>query len=177
MAKQNYSRFNSFAQKIGATRAASWFFSHTQHYFDRVILKATNGRTNLTSMLIGVPVVVVTSTGAKSGLQRTHPLLCIRGSHDADIFAIVGSNWGRKRYPAWYYNLKANPHATCAIQGQKGEYVAHEATGEAYEQYWQYAQNAYAGFGNYKQRVGERDIPIMIMTPDVSQPSSRDDAN
>jgi hypothetical protein len=61
--------------------------------------------------------------------------------------------------------LKANPRAICAIGGKVGEYMAHEASGEEYERFWQCALDTYIGYPNYKQRVDERHIPIMVMTP------------
>ena len=165
MAAQKYSAFHKFTQKVGSTRIGVWFASRILPYFDRVLLKRTNGRTTLTTILTGIPVVQLTSIGAKSGLPRVHSLFGVYRESDSDVFAFIGTNFGRKQYPAWYYNLKENPVATCSIKGQVGEYEAHEATGEEYERFWQAAQAAYVGFPNYKQRVGERDIPIMVMTP------------
>jgi deazaflavin-dependent oxidoreductase (nitroreductase family) len=165
MTKQHYSLFHSFIQKIASSRPGAWFFSRTLHHFDRVFLKLSGGRTTLTSILAGVPVVIVTTIGAKSKLPRTLPLLCIRDEQTSATFAIVASNWGQHQYPAWYLNLKANPRATCSIRGQTGEYVSHEATGEEYEKFWQCARDTYLGFPLYKQRAAERRIPIIVMTP------------
>jgi deazaflavin-dependent oxidoreductase (nitroreductase family) len=147
-------------------RPGAWFFACTLHYFDRVAFKLSGGRATMTSALAGLPVVLLTTSGAKSGLPRTLPLLCIRDERNPHTFALVASNWGQSHYPAWYLNLKANPHATCSIRGQTGTYVAHEASAEEYERFWQCAANTYLGFALYKQRVGERHIPIMIMTPE-----------
>jgi len=120
----------------------------------------------MTGTLAGLPVVILTTTGAKSRLPRTLPLLCIRDERNATTFALVASNWGQSRYPAWYFNLKAHPRAIGSIRGQAETYLAHEASGEEYERFWQYAANTYVGYPLYKQRVGERRIPIMIMTPE-----------
>jgi len=152
-------------QKFVSTRAGSWFGSRTLPHFDRLFLKLSDGRTNMTAILGGAPIVVVTSIGAKSGLPRTHPLICIWDQDNPDTFALIASNWGKKHYPAWYFNLKANPRVTCTIDGQDGEYVAHQAEGEEYKRFWQYAEAVYRGYPNYKQRVGDRDVPIMVMTP------------
>src|SRR5262245_20064927 len=88
------------------------------------------GRATLTSALAGLAVVLLTTTGAKSGLPRTLPLLCIRDERSPSTFALVASNWGQTHYPAWYFNLKANPQAVGSIRGQVQTYVAHEASGE-----------------------------------------------
>lgn len=164
MSKLTYSILNNTVQKLASTRIGSYCFSRTQHHFDRLFLKLSDGRTSMSSALAGMPIVVMTSIGAKSGLPRTHPLVCIWDQDNPEIFAVVASNWGQKQYPAWYYNLKANPHVTCSIDGQEGEYVAHQVEGEEYERFWHYAEAVYRGFPNYKQRVGDRDVPIMVMT-------------
>jgi deazaflavin-dependent oxidoreductase (nitroreductase family) len=152
-------------QRIGASRPGAWLFSRTLHHFDRAFLSLTGGRTTLAAVLTGLPVVVVITTGAKSGLPRKNPLLCIRDERNTNIFAIVASNWGQRHYPAWYFNLKANPLAVCSTRGKTGEYVAHEAVDDEYARFWDRATQTYLGFPLYKQRAGGRRIPIMVMTP------------
>ncbi len=165
MTTLRYSLFNAFAQKIAASGPGSWFFARTMHHFDRAFFRLSGGRTTMTSIFTGLPVVILTTLGAKSKLPRTLPVLCIPDDRTPDTFVIVASNWGQHHYPAWYFNLKANPRATCSIRGKAGEYMAREATGEEYEKLWQGAKDIYAGFPLYKQRASERRIPIMVMTP------------
>jgi deazaflavin-dependent oxidoreductase (nitroreductase family) len=143
----------------------SWYFSKTQHYVDHFFFKLTNERATLTSMLSGLPVVMLTTKGAKSGLYRSTPLLGMPSTSEEGLFFIVASNWGQQHYPAWYFNLKANPSAICTIKGKTGEYIACEASGEEYNRLWEQATNTYPGFPLYKQRATERNIPIMVMTP------------
>ena len=76
---------------------------------------------------------------------------------------------GNKKTPAWCYNLEANPKATCWVEGQVGDYSARQAFGEEYARYWEMAKYTYAGFGNYKQRVGGRYIPIWVLEPLVHE--------
>jgi deazaflavin-dependent oxidoreductase (nitroreductase family) len=166
MNQRRFSFFHGFVQKIASSRPGAWFFARTLHYFDRIVFKVSGGRATMTSALAGLPVVLLTTTGAKSGLPRTLPLLCIRDERNPHIFALVASNLGQRHYPAWYINLKVNPRAIGSIRGQAETYVAHEASGEEYERFWQCAANTYIGYPLYKQRVGERRIPIMIMTPE-----------
>jgi len=165
MTNKRYSPLQSLIHKITSSRPGAWLASRTMHHFDHMFLKLTGGRSTMTSLVAGLPVVILTTTGAKSGLPRTLPLLCIRDEQDPTTFALIGSNWGQAHYPAWYFNLKANPQATCSIQGEIGEYMAHEAGGEEYERFWQYAENTYLGYLLYKQRTGKRRIPIMVMIP------------
>jgi deazaflavin-dependent oxidoreductase (nitroreductase family) len=165
MAQDRYSTFHVAMQRLASSRPGAWFLSRTQHHFDRVLLKLTNNRATLTSIVAGLPVVMLTCTGAKSGLPRTVPLACIRDVSEPDRFAFIASNWGQRHHPAWYHNLKANPRATCSIAGQAGDYIAHEAEGVEYDRFWQAATNTYIGFPLYRQRAGDRHIPIMVMTP------------
>ncbi len=164
MARQRRSAFHAINQKIASSRPGAWSFARTLHHIDPLVLRLTGGRSTLTSLLAGAPVVMVTTTGAKSGLPRTVPLLCIRDRSDPDRFALVASNWGQRHYPAWYFNLKANPRATCALAGHVATYGAREASGEEYERFWQRATEAYLGYPLYKQRASHRRIPIMVMT-------------
>ena len=149
-------------QKLASTRAGAWFLSLTLHRLDSALLSWTRNRTSLTAVLAGVPVVALTCIGAKSGARRTVPLLCIPDT-GPNTFALVASNWGQHHHPGWYYNLLANPRATCSIDGRTGEYIAHPAEGEEYEKFWQRAAEIYVGFPLYKRRAGERHIPIMVM--------------
>lgn len=111
-------------------------------------------------------MVFVTMTGARSGLTRTVPLLCIRDERDPSTFALIATNWGQARYPAWYFNLKANPRVACTIAGKKGQYIAHETVDEEYARFWQLAVDTYAGYPSYRQRIHGRNIPIMVLTPE-----------
>ena len=146
MSRRRYSAFHSIVQKMASSSIGSWFFSHTLHHLDRFVYYVSRGRTSMTSLLSGAPLVMVTTTGARSGLTRTLPLLCIREHKTAESFALIASNWGQEHHPAWYYNLRANPRAMCSIGGVSGEYVAHEAEGEEYALYWQCAIDSYIGF-------------------------------
>ena len=152
---------------ISASRPGAWLFSHVLHHCDRLALKLSKGRSTLTSALSGLPVIMLTTTGAKSGLTRTVPLLGIydpNHPNDPDYLAIIASNWGQKHYPAWYFNLKANPNATGVINGSTYSYLSREASGAEYDKFWQTASKMYIGFPRYKERASNRHIPIMILT-------------
>ena len=165
MDKPRYSFFHSLMQRIASSALGAWLLSRTLHQADGIFLKVSKGRTTLSSILTGLSVVVLTTTGAKSGLPRTLPLLCIRDTDNPDQFAIIASNWGQHRHPSWYFNLKAIPRATCSLGGNARAYLAHEAVGDEYERFWQYAVKTYLGYPLYKQRAGKRHIPIMVLTP------------
>ncbi len=156
---------NKFIVKIAASGPGSWLFSKILHHIDPAAFRMTGGRRTLTSVLTGLPIVMLTTIGRKSGQPRTLPLLGVRDGENAGVFALIASNCGQQRNPGWYYNLKANPWATCVIDGVSGEYVAREAEGADYERFWRYAVAVYPGFPQYKKRAAGRHIPIMVMTP------------
>src|SRR5262245_843239 len=73
MNRKRYSFFHVLVQKIGSSRFGARFYARTLHHFDRVAFRLSSGRATLTSSLAGLPVVLLTTTGAKSGLPRTLP--------------------------------------------------------------------------------------------------------
>lgn len=162
--KPPYSLLNIIVQRISATRVMSRFFARNLHRIDKVLLKLTKGRRTLTHILAGLPVVILTTTGARSGLPRTMPLAIIPDLETPNRFAIVASNWGQRHHPGWYYNLKAHPHVSGTIDQQTRTYLAHEAAGAEYDRFWEYALQIYPGYELYRQRVGKRHIPIMVLT-------------
>jgi len=115
-------------------------------------------------MLAGLPVVTLTTTGARSGLPRSLPLV---GIEDGDRVVLIASNYGRSRHPAWYYNLRAHPEVRLSIRERTGVYLAREATAAEHEAYWRAAVALYRGFEAYQKRAGRaaRRIPIMVLTP------------
>jgi deazaflavin-dependent oxidoreductase (nitroreductase family) len=163
MSEPGYNFFQRAIQKFASTRPGAWFGSHVLHSIDRAAFKLSGGRATLTSYIAGLPMVVLITTGARSGQPRTTPLVAILEGSDLQRFALIASNWGQDHHPGWYHNLKANPRATCVIQGVTGAYQAREASGEEYARYWQRASQIYLGYLLYKQRVGQRRIPIMVL--------------
>ena len=155
---------------IASSRSGAWFFSRVMHHLDRPVFRLSNGKYSAASFLAGTPLVMLTSIGAKSGEERTVPLLAI--PNDSNLI-LIATNWGQSHYPSWYYNLRANPKATITVQGESQQsYIAHEATGAERERLWQVAVNTYAGYAAYEQRIAagsKRNIPIMLMTPDTGE--------
>ena len=149
-------------KRITSSRPGAWFFSHTLHHMDCAVIRLSKGRHTLTAMLGGVPVVTLTTTGARSGRPRTVPLV---GIEDGEDVFLIASNWGRARHPAWYHNLRANPEAQVSIRGRARTYVAREAVDAEREVYWRRAVSIYAGYAAYAQRTGGREIRVMVLTP------------
>lgn len=152
-------------QALSSTAVGAWLLARVLRYLDRFALRLSGGRRTLTSMLAGLPVVQVTTTGARTGKPRTSALVPIRDRSNPERFALVASNFGQHHFPAWYFNLKKNPRAVCSVDGQTRNYVANEAGGDEYERFSKYATETYAGYALYRQRAGRR-IPIMVMEPE-----------
>ncbi len=149
-------------QHVTASRAGAWVSSKVFHYLDRAFLRLTNGRLSVPGLFGGVPVVTLTTIGAKSGKPRTLPLI---GIPDGDQVVLIASNWGGQHHPAWYYNLCAHPEAAVSVEGHTATYVAREVTGEEYEKYWNRAVELYIGYAAYKRRAAGRQIPILVLSP------------
>ena len=133
------------------------------HHADAFLLKLTGGRLDFTRAA-GLPVIELTTTGAKSGLKRTLPLA---GYPEGDNLFLIASNFGRSRHPAWYYNLKANPECKVTKDGRTGEYIAREADEQENRYYFDMASSYYIGYAAYQKRAAHRKIPVMVLEPKV----------
>jgi deazaflavin-dependent oxidoreductase (nitroreductase family) len=111
--------------------------------------------------LKGMPVVLLTTIGAKSGKLRKTPLM--RVEHDG-AYAVVASLGGAPKNPVWYYNIVANPHVELQDGTASGDYQAREVFGEEKAIWWQRAVAAYPDYADY-QRKTDRDIPVFVLTP------------
>ena len=169
MERTEYSLLNKLTHGVAKSWLGAWFFSRILYRLDKFTYKISGKRFTLGGVLSGLPIVVLTTIGAKSGQKRDAPLLGIRDVEHPERFALIASNWGQARNPGWYYNLKANPTATCVIAGIPNSYHAHEATDAEYNYFWAVASKQYAGFAIYKERASHRHIPIMVLMPAETQ--------
>ena len=155
-------RLQKFLQFIPKSKWGSWLFARTLHHFDRPVLRLTGGRHSLTSAMSGLPVVIVTTIGAKSSQPRNLPLVAVP---DGENVILIASNFGQKHHPAWYYNLRAHPEVQLTYEGKTVNYFARETDGAERERCWQRAVELYAGYANYKQRAAHREIGVFLLTP------------
>jgi len=126
---------------------------------EATMLRATNGRAKLT----GIPLVVLTSTGARSGKPRDVPLSYLT---DGDDVILVASNFGGARHPSWYHNLKANPRCDLHLGSRGGTFTASEVLGSERDRLYALAEALYAGYGKYARRTqGIRTIAVFRLTP------------
>jgi deazaflavin-dependent oxidoreductase (nitroreductase family) len=107
----------------------------------------------------GSPVVLLTTTGRKSGEQRTAPVIFMRAG---ESLVVIGSNAGYKRTPAWSLNLKANPNAEVQVKGDRWPVRARVAEGEERAELWKSFTAQYSGFDDYDARTA-RDISVFVL--------------
>jgi deazaflavin-dependent oxidoreductase (nitroreductase family) len=149
-------------QAFGSTRPGAWLFSKTLATLDRVVHRASSGRTSLPQLLAGLPVIMVTTTGRKSGAPRTTPLIA---PPVGDDLALVGTNFGQTKTPAWVLNLEADPRATVEYRGRSVEVVARPADDEERQAVWGAASTIYGGYDRYQQRITGRTVRIFVLEP------------
>ena len=154
-----------FLQFIPKSKPGAWLFARTLHHFDRPVLRLSHGRYSLTNVLAGLPVVVVTTIGAKSGQPRSLPLVAIP---DRENVILIASNFGQQHHPAWYYNLRAHPDVQLTYEGKTVTYLAHETEGVERDRCWQNAVDLYPGYALYKERASQRKIGVFLLTPQTT---------
>jgi F420H(2)-dependent quinone reductase len=113
------------------------------------------------STLRGVPTVILTTRGRKSGALRKSPLMRVT---DGERYAVVASNGGAPEHPVWYLNLLADPDVTLQDKGVKRRYRAHTASGEERAEWWALAASVWPDYDSY-QRKTDRQIPLVVLEP------------
>jgi deazaflavin-dependent oxidoreductase (nitroreductase family) len=106
-----------------------------------------------------MPVVILTSKGAKTGKVRKTPLM--RVEHDG-TYAVVASLGGAPTHPVWYYNLVADPHVEIQDGPVKSDRIAREVTGDEKALWWDRAVAAYPDYADY-QKSTDRVIPVFVL--------------
>ena len=127
---------------------------------DQVAEYEASGGTSGTT-LRGMPVVVLTTKGAKSGKLRKTPLM--RVEHDGR-YAVVASLGGAPKHPVWYYNVIADPHVELQDGPAKQDMRAREVTGQEKAEWWERAVAAYPDYADYQKKT-DREIPVFVLEP------------
>jgi deazaflavin-dependent oxidoreductase (nitroreductase family) len=112
----------------------------------------------------GVPVLLLTTIGRKTGISRTTPLLYLRDAPDGDRYFVVGSQGGLPKDPLWLSNLRANPDVEVQVGARRLPMRARIAGAEERSRLWPRLVALYADFANY-QAWTERTIPVVILEP------------
>jgi deazaflavin-dependent oxidoreductase (nitroreductase family) len=126
------------------------------------LYRRTGGRLGHRLPGLRPPMLLLDHVGAKSGRERTSPLLYFRDGEDV---VIVASKGGYPKNPAWLYNLEANPDTTVQIGSERRAVHARVAGPEERERLWPMVVEGYPTYAQYQERSGGREIPVVILEP------------
>lgn len=160
-----FSQANSIQRairRVAATAPGSWLAARILHRLDRPLFRITRGRHTLSSLISGLPVVMLTTTGARSGRPRTVPVL---GFPSREGLVVIASNYGQERHPAWYHNLRAHPEGHVCVNAVTRPYRAVEAEGDRRARIWQEGLTIYPGWSTYERRAPNRHIAVFVLEP------------
>lgn len=153
-----------FDEALGEKFLMSWlgnlFTLHVAPRIDKVIIPRTGGR--LSSLGID-KVGLVTTTGARTGLERTQPLVLI---DDGEGLLAVGSNYGRPQHPAWSHNLIAHPSCSVEFRAPPTPYRARLLEGTEREKAWATVTDFGIAYEQYQRRCVPRTIRVFRLTPE-----------
>ena len=119
--------------------------------------RANNGKVG--GPFEGAPMLILHTTGAKSGQERANPLMYLP---DDDRFVIFASKGGAPTNPDWFHNLVAKPQVRVEVGGDTVEATARVTEGEEREQLWTRQKEAYPQFAQYEQNT-DRQIPVIVL--------------
>ncbi len=133
-----------------------WVAEHTKRYVE------TGGESGH-EWRPGVPTLLLTTTGRKSGLKRRTAL--IYGRDGAD-YIVVASKGGDPDHPSWYHNLQADPQVEVQVMDEVFEATARTASGEERDRLWALMRAIWPAYDDYATRT-DREIPVVLLTPQV----------
>ncbi|TPQ22763.1 nitroreductase family deazaflavin-dependent oxidoreductase [Streptomyces sporangiiformans] len=136
--------------------------SPTQWVREQVELIESSGGTKGTTLMdTGMPVILLTTRGAKSGKIRKTPLM--RVEHEG-AYAAVASLGGAPKHPVWYHNVLADPRVELRDGTVRQDMIAREVTGEEKALWWERAVAAYPPYADYQKKT-DREIPVFVLEP------------
>ena len=121
------------------------------------VYRMSNGR--ILDRIVGMPVLLLTTTGRESGKPRTVPLTYLRDGAD---LVVVGSFGGSDQPPAWWLNLQRAPCASVLIGATTSKVTARDATADEHDRLWPLVTAAHRGYAHYQKRTA-RPIPIVML--------------
>ncbi|MFR9731622.1 nitroreductase/quinone reductase family protein [Saccharopolyspora sp. MS10] len=149
------------AQRLGRQR---WFAAVGKRVVpvDLAVQRRTGGRISL-ARLAGLNSMVLTTTGRRSGLPRSVPLLYV---HDGADFVVIGSNWGQAAHPGWSANLLAHPEAEADLVSRRVPVRARLVTGAERERLWRdVITPVWPAYDDYAARAGGRRLRVFVLSP------------
>jgi len=136
-----------------APGTSAWARTQAERY------EASDGVDAPTLRDTGLPIIVLTTLGAKSGKLRKTALM--RVEHDG-VYAVVASRGGAPQHPQWYFNLVANPLVELQDGAERHDYIAREVTGDEKAVWWERSVAAYPPYAEYQTRT-DRQIPVFVL--------------
>ena len=126
--------------------------------------EASGGTRANTLLDTGIPIIVMTTVGHRSGLTRKVPLM--RVEHDGE-YALIASKAGMPNHPHWYHNLRADPSVRIQDGPEPREYVARELDGDERDTWYQRGVDVYPDYADYAVTAAEagRVIPVFVASP------------
>ena len=146
-------------QSAGRTRAFAAFYRRFGPKADPWLFHKTQGQA---ALRLGFPELLLTTTGAKSGLPRVMPLIYVR---DGDDFMVVGTNFGQRHHPGWTANLLARPDASIEVGPERLPVTGELADQATWERLWPGFVAIYPGYANYLTRCAPRKPRMFRLRP------------
>jgi deazaflavin-dependent oxidoreductase (nitroreductase family) len=143
----------------------SWLPSRMLPRIDRSFYRLSRGRITLSAWISGPPIIMLTTTGARTGEPRAVPVL---GLPDGDHLVLIASNFGQASNPGWYHNLRAHPNAVVTWNGSAVEVRARELRGAERQQCVDRSLEAYPWWQQY-HHAAPRQIPVIMLEPLLSR--------
>jgi deazaflavin-dependent oxidoreductase (nitroreductase family) len=154
--------YQKLVDLIAPTRLAAPVFRTLANAIDKRLLVWTKGRVSSgIGTKYGKNIVLLTTTGAKTGEQRTAPVL---HTPRGEEIILIASNAGEPKNPAWYHNLKKTPRCEVEKRGVRRAYEARELEGAERDEIFRAAVENYPGYAEYEKRAGRR-IPVLKLSP------------
>ena len=157
--------FVGFFLKAALTRPGQWLFSNYTARLDPIIYRWSGGRLNSTGLLL-VPVLALTTTGRKSGKQRSVQLAYI--GFDGNAY-IVASNFGKERHPGWMHNIEANPNVSVQLGSNHYELTAEKLTEAEKAAVWPRLVAEIPNFDIYQERSGRSIQVFRLPIPEIEE--------
>jgi deazaflavin-dependent oxidoreductase (nitroreductase family) len=163
LVRVDYERANRLQKTVrhfASGGPGAWLFRRIAHRIDKPVYRLSRGRFTLASLVSGLPVVMLTTTGARSGKRRSVPVV---GLPTLDGLAVIASSYGQRQHPDWYYNLRANPEGEVTVDGGTRPFRAVEAEGDLRDRIWDRALEVHPGFAQYDRRAPHRRIGVFVL--------------
>jgi len=152
-------RVTNALHAFGMSRAGRWYGIHVGARIDPLLLRLTRGRFATTAFF---PLVLLHVRGRRSGELRTVTLVYFT---EGEEVILVASSFGRPSHPAWFHNLMAADEVELEAGGVTATYRPRLTEGEERRRLYDLARRNYAGYGNYEQMAGDREIPVVALRP------------